>query len=315
VTKLIAAQPAVQHGKDRVGMETIPIVSASILSIDGVPAEQLRIKHYSKRRMRAAALTWADDLPPGEKIVGGEWWSKGSSEPQLAVSEETAKLLHLKIGSRMEFLSGERKLPITVAAFYRSDGKHLFARSQFIVPSRVLAGLPVIWYGAFHADPARVGDVERALFAAYPTVTVINVADVMEVVRKAVNQIATIIRFLAGFAMLAGAIILASSVTATRFQRVREVAILKSLGALRRQIISMLSIEFLMLGGIAGAVGVGFALVLSAILLHKLEVVFHPAWLIAIAAILATAILASAIGWLASLRILKQKPLEVLREE
>jgi len=318
VTQLLSAQTAV-HG----GMETIPIVSAHIVSINGVPADQLKLQHYPRGLLRSTSLTWADSLPAGEKVVSGRWWGNGNPNAspdrnvnaQVAVNDRTAKLLHVKAGSQMVFEAGDREIPATVAALYRSDGQHLYARSQFILPSAVLAGEPAVWYGAFHADPPRVGDVERALFAAYPTVTVINVADVMETIRKVVDQIATIIRLLAGFSMLAGGIILASSVTATRFQRVREVAILKSLGALRRQLVSMLSIEFLVLGGIAGAAGVVFALLLSGVLLHKLEIAFHPAWAINAAAIAATAILSSVIGWLASLRILEQKPLEVLREE
>ena len=157
--------------------------------------------------------------------------------------------------------------------------------------------------------------MEKSLFATYPTVTVINMADVLEVVRRVVDQIAMILRFVSGFVLLAGGIILASSVTASRFQRVREVAIFKSLGALRKQIISMLSIEFLMLGGIAGVVGVAGALLLSNILLHKLDVSFHPNWWISFVAMVATAILSSITAWLASYRILQQKPLQVLREE
>ena len=310
VRKLLAAQPAVQ-GK----LESIPIVAARILSINGVPTDQLQIQHYPRRMLRSTSVTWADTLPVGEKVVAGHWWSQDSAAHQLAVSERAAKLLHLQLGSQIGFETGDRKIVATVVAFYRSDGQHVYARSQFIMPSRVLAGQSVVWYGAFHADPARVGDIERSLFAAYPTVTVINVADVLEIVRKVVDQIALIIRFLAAFAMLSGGIILASSVTATRFQRVREVAILKSLGALRKQIVSMLSIEFFMLGAIAGAAGVVFALALSAILLHKLDVSFHPNVPISVAAMIATAILASATGWLACWSILQQKPLEVLREE
>ena len=310
VRKLLAAQPAVQ-GK----LESIPIVAARILSINGVPTDQLQIQHYPRRMLRSTSVTWADTLPVGEKVVAGHWWAQDSAAHQLAVSERAAKLLHLQLGSQIGFEAGDRKIVATVVAFYRSDGQHVYARSQFIMPSRVLAGQSVVWYGAFHADPARVGDIERSLFAAYPTVTVINVADVLEIVRKVVDQIALIIRFLAAFAMLSGGIILASSVTATRFQRVREVAILKSLGALRKQIVSMLSIEFFMLGAIAGAAGVVFALALSAILLHKLDVSFHPNLPISIAAMIATAILASATGWLACWSILQQKPLEVLREE
>ncbi len=310
VRKLLAAQPAVQ-GK----LESIPIVAARILSINGVPTDQLQIQHYPRRMLRSTSVTWADTLPVGEKVVAGHWWAQDSAAHQLAVSERAAKFLHLQLGSQIGFEAGDRKIVATVVAFYRSDGQHVYARSQFIMPSRVLAGQSVVWYGAFHADPARVGDIERSLFAAYPTVTVINVADVLEIVRKVVDQIALIIRFLAAFAMLSGGIILASSVTATRFQRVREVAILKSLGALRKQIVSMLSIEFLMLGAIAGAAGVVFALALSAILLHKLDVSFHPNLPIFVAAMIATAILASATGWLACWSILQQKPLEVLREE
>jgi putative ABC transport system permease protein len=310
VKKLLAAQPAVQGA-----LETIPVVSARIASIDGVPADKLKIQHYPRRMLQSTSVTWADTLPVGEKVVKGRWWATDSRAPQLAVSERAARLLHLKLGSHLAFEVGDQKIDSTVVAVYHSDGQHVYSRSQFILPSRVLAGQAVVWYGAFHADPARVGDVERSLFAAYPTVTVINVADVLEVVRKVVDQIALIIRFLAAFSMLSGGIILASSVTATRFQRVREVAILKSLGALRSQIISMLSIEFWMLGAIAGAAGVVFALILSAILLHKLDVGFHPGWPVSLAAMLATAVLASITGWLACWSILQQKPLEVLREE
>ncbi|MEO6965325.1 MAG: FtsX-like permease family protein, partial [Acidobacteriaceae bacterium] len=310
VKKLIAAQPAV-HG----ALETIPIVSARILSLDGVSTDQLHIQHYPRRRLRSTSLTWSDDVPLGEKVAAGCWWTKDNTAPLVAVSDHTAKALHLKVGSQIKFLAGNSPIDTTVSAIYRSDGEHIYSRSQFVLQARSLVGLPVVWYAAFHADPARVGEVEKTLFAAYPTVTVINMADVLEVVRKVVDQIAMILRFVSVFVLLAGGIILASSVTATRFQRVREVAIFKSLGALRKQIISMLSVEFLMLGGIAGIVGVLSALVLSNILLHKLDVSFHPDWGISLVAAVATAILSGITGWLASYRILKQKPLQVLREE
>jgi putative ABC transport system permease protein len=310
VKKLIAAQPSVKGG-----LETIPIVSARVASLNGVPIDQLRIQHYPKRMLRSTSLTWADTLPAGERIIHGHWWKSDSATPQVAVSEDTAKALQLKAGSTIGLVIGDETVETAVVAIVRPDGEHIYARSQFILPSRVLSGQSAVWYGAFHADPARVGDVEKSLFEAYPTVTVINMADVLDVVGKVVEQIAMILRFVAGFVMLAGGIILASSVTATRFQRVREVAILKSLGALQRQVIRMLSTEFLVLGGIAGVAGVVCALALSSILLHRLDVSFHPNLGISVAAIAAVAILASMTGWLASYRILQQKPLQVLREE
>lgn len=310
VKKLLAAQSAV-----RGGLETIPIVSARILEVNGVPANQLRTQHYPRRMLRSTSVTWADTLPTGERLVSGRWWSANTADPLLAISDSAAKALRIKLGSQVTFGLGDSTIVTKVAAVYHSDGQHVYGRSQFILPSRVLVGQPVIWYGAFHADPARVGDVERTLFAAYPTVTVINVADVLEIVRNVIDQIALIIRFLAAFAMLSGGIIMVSSLTATRFQRVREVAILKALGALRRQIVSMLSIEFVILGSISGAAGVLFALGLSGILLHRLDVSFHASLAASLATVVMNALLASVTGWLACWNILQQKPLQVLREE
>ncbi|HEX4022692.1 MAG TPA: FtsX-like permease family protein [Acidobacteriaceae bacterium] len=310
VKHLLQGLPAV-HG----AVETVPVVAGSIVSIDGIPEEKLRLEHFPKRMLRSTSVTWSDAIPKGTKLQRGQWWKAGTADRDLAVSQHTAELLHLHLGSQVVFLAGDQQIVTKVVAFYRSDGQHAYARSRFVLPKLALAGLPVIWYGAFHADPARVGDVERSLFQEFPTVTVINVADVLEIVRKVVNQIATVIRFLAGFAMLAGIIILASSVAATRFRRIREVAILKSLGALRQHIVSVLTVEFLMLGSVAGTIGVLVALLLARILLHRLDVAFHLQWAASLVAIAGTALLAVITGWLASYRILQMKPLEVLREE
>ena len=118
--------------------------------------------------------------------------------------------------------------------------------------------------------------MERALFAAYPTVTVINIADILDTVQGVVHQITLVIRFLAGFSIFSGAIILASSVASTRFRRIREVVVLKTLGATRNRIATVFSMEFVVLGLLAGVVGVIFANLLSRVLLHKMEVPYHP---------------------------------------
>src|SRR6202012_3273843 len=98
---------------------------------------------------------------------------------------------------------------------------------------------------------------ERALFAAYPTVTVINIADILTTIQGVVDQITMVIRFLAAFSILSGLIILASSVASTRFRRIREVVVLKTLGATRNRIATVFSVEFVVLGLLAGAGGAG----------------------------------------------------------
>ena len=165
-------------------------------------------------------------------------------------------------------------------------------------------------------NPADVARMQVQVYQKFPTVTVMNVADVLKIIQDVVNQISIQVRFISAFAILAGVIILASSVAGSRFRRVREVVILKTLGASRSRIANTFSVEFLILGGVAGLMGSLLALAFAALVLKRLlkaEVHFEP-W-IYLVAIVASALLANAAGWMASYRILGQKPLEALRDE
>jgi putative ABC transport system permease protein len=309
VKHLLAQQPAV-----RGDVETLPSVAGRIISVDGTAAEGMKLKNYPKRLLQTVSLTWSSALPVGSTMVQGTWWDKDDGE-SLAVTEHIAQRLQLHLGSRIVFTSNGRTMHANVVAVIRHNGQHVYARSEFILTPRALAGLPVVWYGAAHVDPQQVGAVQRALFNAYPTVTVINIADVIETIQGVVQQITIVVRFLAAFSILAGAVILASSIASTQFRRVREVVVLKTLGAKRNHIAAVFSVEFIVLGLLAGFVGVIFANLLSRVLLHQLDVAFHVEWLATGIALVGTAVLATVTGWAASFRILGQKPLQVLREE
>jgi putative ABC transport system permease protein len=294
--------------------EFVPVVSGRIQAVNGIGAEQLRLQNYPKRLLQTTPLSWSDTLPAGDRIVRGKWWKPGETG-FVAVHEHVAERLHLQPGSIIDFLSRDREIRAQVVATFRSDGQHAYGRSEFVLSQGSLQGLPVIWYGAIHLAPNRVASLQRALFASYPTVTVINMADVFSMVEAVVGQITMVVRFLAGFSMLAGVMILASSVASTRFRRIREVVVLKTLGATRNHVLSVFSVEFLVLGLLAGVVGVIFANLLTRVLLHRMQVSFHIEWVATFLALIGTALLAIATGWAASYQILGQKPLEVLREE
>jgi putative ABC transport system permease protein len=309
VKHLLAQQPAVTGE-----VETLPSVAGRIISVDGVAADGLKLKNYPKRLLQTVSLTWSQALPAGSNLAQGTWWDKDDGQ-SLVITEHIAERLHLRLGSHLVFTSNGRTIQATVVAIIRHNGQHVYARSEFILTPKALAGLPVVWYGAVHVDPRQVGAVQRALFNAYPTVTVINIADVIETIQGVVQQITIVVRFLAGFSILAGAVILASSIASTQFRRVREVVVLKTLGARRNHIAAVFSVEFIVLGLLAGFVGVIFANLLSRVLLHRLDVAFHIEWLATVIALIGTAVLATATGWAASFRILGQKPLQILREE
>jgi len=176
--------------------------------------------------------------------------------------------------------------------------------------------LPAVYYGSLRVRPPDVAGLQRVLYQQFPTVTVVNVADVMQIVEDVVRRIATVIRFISGFTILAGAVMLASSIAGTRFRRMREVVILKTLGATRRRIAWIFSVEFLALGAVAGLMGSLLASGFAALILKQLlDVTFRFDPAANAAAIALSAAVAAGAGWLASYSVLARKPLEVLREE
>jgi len=310
IRTLLKNQPSVTAAP-----ELLPVVSSRIIEIDGVKANQAKLKNFPKRMLQTISLTWSDVPPPGTKVVEGNWWAADEKHPAIAIEQRAADRLRVKVGSHITFAAQDSRIIATVVALTKADGQHAYSRAEFILPPRALAGLPMVWYGGVHADPARVGELQRALYNTFPTVTVINVAQALETVRAVVIQITYVIQFLAAFSIFAGIIILASSIAGTRYRRIREVVVLKTLGATRARIATVFSIEFAVLGLVAGLVGVTFANLIARVLLTRLTVVYHFQWTWTIGALLATAAVTVATGWLASHRILGQKPLEVLREE
>jgi putative ABC transport system permease protein len=310
IRSLLNTQPSVTAAP-----ELLPVVSSRIIDIDGVPANQAKLQNFPKRMLQSISLTWSAVAPPGTKVVEGTWWAADEKHPVVAIEKRSADRLRVNVGSHITFAAQDSRITATVVALTKADGQHAYSRAEFIFPPPALAGLPVVWYGGVHADPARVGELQRALYTAFPTVTVINVAQALETVRAVVIQITYVIQFLAAFSIFAGIIILASSIAGTRYRRIREVVVLKTLGATRARIATVFSIEFAVLGLVAGLVGVIFANLIARVLLTRLTVAYHFQWAWALGALLGTAALTVATGWLASHRILGQKPLEVLREE
>jgi putative ABC transport system permease protein len=295
-------------------IDLMPVIAGRFVSLNGKTLDKLQDKHFPRRMLENAELSWSDTPPAGDKVTQGKWWSDANGSG-FAVGEGAAKRLELGVGSAVQLETGGRTLNLKVAAIYRADGEHPGARVSFVLPSGQLKDEPATWYGGAHVEMKQIPAMERALFMAYPTVTVINIADVLSRIEAVVDQITFVVRFLAGFSIFAGLMILASSIASARFRRMREAVVLKTLGATRMRIVRTFSVEFSVLGLLAGSVGVVFANILTRVLLRRLEVQFHLDWNATLFALVGTAILATATGWIASYRILGLRPLEVLREE
>src|SRR6185369_7344623 len=145
-------------------------------------------------------------------VLDGSWWRKDSTEPVVSVADDAARTLDIHPGSIIEMESAGRTIRARVTAIHDVAAVRQTPTSEFVFNPPALAGLPVVFYGGVRMKPAAVGAMQRAVYEKFPTVTVVNIADALEIVQQVIDQIALVIRFISTFAILAGAIILAASV-------------------------------------------------------------------------------------------------------
>jgi putative ABC transport system permease protein len=310
VTSTIEAQPGVT-GK----VELVGYIVSRMIGKNGVPTDALRLSKQRKDQLQTVRITTAKTLPNGLSIREGAWWNPSTSAPELAVSEEAQRDFHLNVGDHLRFMMAGRTVEAPLVAVFRRE-RGAAVRYDLVFPQAALKGLPVVYYGAAHVDPKYIPEVESVIFEKFPTITVMNLAEVLERIQEAVDQVAIVIRFLALFAIAAGVIILSSSIAGTRYRRVREVAILKALGGTQRRIAGIFSVEFSLLGAVSGLIGGILANFFTRVIAEKfIDTSFDFDWKLLALSVAGTMIVANLAGWLASAKILGQRPLEVLRGE
>jgi putative ABC transport system permease protein len=157
---------------------------------------------------------------------------------------------------------------------------------------------------------------QRDLLDRYPNVSVIDVAEVVSTIGHILNNVTLTVSFIGGFVLLCGVLILVGSIAMTKFQRIYEAAVLKTLGAKRKVLILILFFEYGLLGLVAGIVGAIAAVALSYSVTHF---VFDIPWAlspeIVLTGIVATVLLVAIVGVSSSFTVLTRKPLAILRAE
>jgi putative ABC transport system permease protein len=300
--------------------DPLPVYRGRIAGLDGVPVEQARLDNEGRDWTRwSYSLTWAAEMPPGNELRAGRWWAPADyAEGQVlaSVQKEAAERLRLRLGSTVTMEIDGVDVTFTVFNLRETVEYRQGAGFNFVLNPGALDEFTATYVGMARVDPAAVVAIQRAAVVQFPGVTVINLGDVLTSMQKILDRIALVIRFMAGFAVLAGLIILAGSIAATKFRRMREAALLKTLGATRGGVLRIFALEYLSLGLVAGLFGSVLASVAAWLVMrHGLDIPFRFHAVPLAAGMAATAVLTVLTGLLFTWEILSSRPLEVLRNE
>ncbi|MEO8371090.1 MAG: FtsX-like permease family protein [Candidatus Solibacter sp.] len=308
VESLLAAKLGSSHGA-----VMAPFYSARILDVDGRAIGQTGPETEDaglRRRWLSARL---DRLPPVFKMMEGEWGQVGSEGESVALPALAARALHAKVGSSITFEAGESTFHARLVAIVNTAPLDRF-RCCFLFNSKAPGFPAAAWHGVVQVPASKMAELRQSMYRAFPTTSTIDMTESIRLLQEWLNAVLFSVRLVAIFAMIAAAVLLASAVAATRLWRVREIALLKALGATRLQLIRIYSTEFTVLGAGAGVSGSLLAW-LAALAGGRLLGSTYPSASVLLVAPVGAIAIANLAGWLAISRLVGKKPLEILRHE
>jgi putative ABC transport system permease protein len=314
--------------KSRAGVEPrlIPVLRARVTAVSGKENNLDTVSDVRRRGLgREFVITYRNHLEPNEKLIKGTFWSgqpplpDDTAELQVTIEKSIQDRTRVAVGDLMRFDILGRTVTARVMGIREVEwGDARNGGFMFVFRPGPLERAPHSYIGTLRA-PDVVSEraaFQRDLVAAYPNVSAIDVREVLATIRGIVDNVTFAISIVGGVAVASGVLILIGAVAMTKFQRVYEAAILRTLGASTRLLTTMVALEYSALGLLAGCIGAGGALALSwGICRYVFEIDWHPApAVLAIGAALTTA-LVGIIGVVASFDVLRKKPLATLRAE
>ena len=302
--------------------QLIPVLRARVVGVSG---RETNLDGVNEVRERGGAIgreftvTYRDHLESNERIVDGAFWSGPSSEAEVSIEKRDAQRARIHVGDSMRFDILGRVVSAKVTSIrdveWRESRNGGFV---FVFRPGVLDAAPQTYVAPLKgsADPAARARFQRDLVEQFPNVSVIDIHEVLETVRDVMSKVTLAITVVGSLVLFSGALILIGAVAMTKFQRIYEAAVFKTLGASTRTISRMLLLEYGVLGSLAGLVGSLGAIALTwGVSTYALEIPWRIFPAEHIAGVVLTAVLVAVIGVLSSADVLRNKPLATLRAE
>lgn len=292
-----------------------PMVRARLTHIRGTPVADIEFSGRGRGFAdRDQNLSWAAQPQQDNRVVDGEWWDESEhGQPLISLETEAAQRLGVNIGDALEFdVAGER-LAVTVHNLRTVDWDSFNPNFFMVLPPGVLDGLPASWVGATFVPRDERG-VFMDLLRKLPTVTVIDIEAILDQVRSVVAQASRAVEFVFLFTLAAGIAVMLAAINASRDERRRETAMLRTFGAARGTVLKGLAAEFVVLGALAGLLAALAASAIGAVLaVQVFDFTYGGSPWVWAAGLLGGAVGIGSIGLLATRRTLDESPLTVLR--
>lgn len=247
-----------------------PMVRARLTAVNGDPVSAADYETPRAKRLvrRTFNLSWSEALPPANTLAEGNWWRAEASTGQWSVEQGLAQTLGIGVGDRLEFTIAGEPVTGTVVGLRKVEWDSFQVNFFVLGVPGMLERFDASHITSFHVPPERRSMLPE-LVERFPNVTVIDVDAIMQRVRAIIDRVVLAVEFVFLFTLAAGLTVLFATIQSTHDERLREAAVLRTLGARKRQVFSALAAEFLALGLLSGLLAAAAAVATGYLLAHQ----------------------------------------------
>ena len=304
-------------------IDNIPIITMRMHSLKGKLANDIRKDTTVRMRRwmlnREFRVTYRDKLAETEELVAGEFVGNANGEQPvpISISESIARDANLSIGDKVTFNIQGVLMDTKVSSIRKVDWGSMQVNFLILFPKGVLENAPqfnvITSYVPTEESSAAL---QRYLVKNFPNITILDLRQVFTIVEDILNKVSWIINFMAFFSIITGFIVLIGSVRNSKYQRIKESVLLRTLGAKSKQILQITALEYIYLGVLGSLTGILLSLVGSQLLATLLfKEPFIPSCIPFLVFLPSITILVVVIGLSNIKTVLQSPPLEVLRKE
>ncbi len=301
----------------------IPVLRARVAGVKGKDVNLETVEDVRGRGSlgREYVITYRNRLEQNERVSEGRFWTGATppASPEVSIEKSIHERFFINVGDTMRFDVLGRVVTARVSSVREVEWRDSRAGGfMFVFSPGVFDSAPHMFIAPLRAPtaPDVRARMQHDLVAAFPNVSVIDVREVAETLRRILGNVTLAISVVGALVLVSGCLILIGAVAMTRFQRVYEAAIFRTLGASTRLLSRLLVFEYGLLGILSGTIGALGAIALSwGVSKYALDIAWTPAFVLSASGIVLTALLVTAIGVLSSLEVLRRKPLSTLRAE
>ncbi|MFC1602704.1 ABC transporter permease [Pseudomonadota bacterium] len=293
-----------------------PMIRARLVQINGkkIVPEDFKTDRGKRLVKREFNLSWAEKVQASNAVVSGQWWGpEDYGKPLFSVEQSLAKELGLGVGDSLTYDVAGQQFTAEITNLRQVNWESFKANFFVVAPPGLLDKYPVNYITGFYLPTAQHGVLNR-MVQQFPNITVLDVATILDQVRGIIEQVILAVEYVFIFTVLAGLMVMYAAIHATLDDRIREAAVLRTLGGRRSQLMSSIVLEYAGLGLLSGLVGAITAGAIGMVVAKQVfDLVYVPGPMLWLSGMLIGAIGVGVAGTLGTRFVLNQPPLKTLR--